>query len=47
MKENQGQYGFSSLVCFIDTCIYSSGDWYEGKCDNNLYFICKRKGKDE
>nr|XP_022296230.1 uncharacterized protein LOC111106011 [Crassostrea virginica] len=30
-----------------DACIYSSGDWYEGNCGNNLYFICKRKGENE
>ncbi|XP_062590941.1 uncharacterized protein LOC134252470 [Saccostrea cucullata] len=29
-----------------DTCIYISSDWYEGTCDNNLYFICKREADD-
>ncbi|XP_061183355.1 uncharacterized protein LOC133191624 [Saccostrea echinata] len=27
----------------LNTCIYISSDWYEGTCDNNLYFICKRE----
>lgn len=31
----------------LETCIYTSGDWYEGTCSNNLYFVCKRKGEDE